>query len=169
MLPYIHVHLRQPGDKNGDPPVGNRPERCGNPRPTGRSLIGCGSFIEPVHPWKEKFPSADQKSFHMYTTPTTRGRKCTPPRSIPPRTVWKPQPHWHLADWLGLMEPARRESCLSSQRRRPAAPGKDEVPSPDQKILPYLYNANKPGTKTQIPRVDTAPHGVDTPTPLAGC
>ena len=28
----------------------------------------------------------------------------------------------------------------------------------------YLYNSNKTGTKTVIPRVDIAPHGVETPT-----
>ena len=25
--------------------------------------------------------------------------------SIPPRTVWKPQPHWLVADWLGFVKP----------------------------------------------------------------
>ena len=35
---------------------------------------------------------------------------------------------------------------------------------PRSEILPYLYNFNKPGTKTVIPRVDTTPLGVETPT-----
>ena len=38
--PPIHPQLRQPRDENGDPPSGNRPAWCGNPRPTGRSLAG---------------------------------------------------------------------------------------------------------------------------------
>ena len=67
------------------------------------------------------------------------------------------------------MEPARGESCTSGQRQRPAAPGEDQFLSPDQKILPYLYNSNNPGTKTEISRVDTAPQGVETPTPLGDC
>ena len=87
---------------------------------------------------------------------------------MPPHKVWKPQLNWLVADWLGLMEPARGESCLSGQRRGPAAPVEDKFPSPDQKSF-HIYNFNNPGTKTQIPRVDTAPQGVETPTQLAGC
>ena len=34
---------------------------------------------------------------------------------------------------------------------------------PGLEMIPYLYNF-KPGTKTVIPRVDTAPHGVETQT-----
>ena len=36
-----------------------------------------------------------------------------------------------------------------------------------QELLPYNYKSDKPGTKPVIPRVDTATHGVATPTPLA--
>ena len=43
-----------------------------------------------------------------------------------------------IADWLGLMEPARGESCPSGQRRGPAAPGEDKFPSPVQKPL-HIY------------------------------
>ena len=35
---------------------------------------------------------------------------------------------------------------------------------PGSEILSFRYNSNKRGTKTVIPRVDTAPHGVETPT-----
>ena len=38
--------------------------------------------------------------------------------------------------------------------------------NPGLEALPFLYNK---GTKMLIPGVDTAPHGVETPTPLAGC
>ena len=34
-------------------------------------------------------------------------------------------------------------------------------------VTPRVCDSNKPGTNTVIPRVDTAPHGVETPTPLA--
>ena len=60
------------------------------------------------------------------------GTKTEVPGSIPPRTVCKPQPHWLVANWLGIMEPARGESCPSGQRRGLAAPGEDAVSSPDQ-------------------------------------
>ena len=36
-------------------------------------------------------------------------------------------------------------------------------------ILPYLYNSNEAGTNTVISRVDTAPYGVETPTPPTDC
>ena len=36
-------------------------------------------------------------------------------------------------------------------------------------MLPYLYNSNKPETKTQIPWVDIAPQDVEPPTLLAAC
>ena len=39
---------------------------------------------------------------------------------------------------------------------------------PGSEILPYLYNSNNPGTNMEIPRVDTAPQGVEIPTQLGG-
>ena len=71
----------------------------------------------------------------IYTTPTTGGRKLSSSRSIPPTRVWKPKLHWVITDCLGLMEPARGESCPSGQRRGPAAPGEDSIPSPGQKYI----------------------------------
>ena len=52
-------------------------------------------------PRKDKFPSPGQKSFHITTTPTTRGRQRRSPGSIPPGRGWTPQPNWLVADWLG--------------------------------------------------------------------
>ena len=68
------------------------------------------------------------------------------------------------------MEPARGESCPSCQRRCPAARGEDKVLSPDQKSFHISKtNSNNLRMKTGIRRVDTAPHGMETPTTLAGC
>ena len=36
-------------------------------------------------------------------------------------------------------------------------------------ILPYIYNSNKLGTKTVVPRGNTAPHGVETSTSDSEC
>ena len=67
------------------------------------------------------------------------------------------------------MEPARGESFPSGELPGPAAPGEDRVSSPDQKSFHIsTTNSNNPATKTGIPRVDTAPHGVETLTPMAG-
>ena len=40
---------------------------------------------------------------------------------------------------------------------------------PGSETLAYLYNSNNKGTLTHIPRVDTAPQDVETPTQLAMC
>ena len=84
-------------------------------------------------PGEDNFPSPVQKSFRTSTTPTIWGRKRRSPGSIPPRRVWEPQPNWLVANWLRLIEPARGESCPSGQRRRPAAPGEANLPSPGLK------------------------------------
>ena len=88
----------------------------------------------PAAPGEERVSSPDQNSFHISTTPINRGRNRRSPGSIPSRRVWKPQPHWVIADWLGLMEPARGKSCPSGRGRGLVAHGEDKVPSPDQKF-----------------------------------
>ena len=57
--PSAHLQIRHPGDENGDPPGRNRPARCANPNPAGRSLIRWGSYIEPAHSGDDRFPSPD--------------------------------------------------------------------------------------------------------------
>ena len=85
----------------------------------------------PAAPGEDNFPSPGQKPFHTSTTLTTRRRKGRSPGSIPPCSMWIPQPHRVIADWLGLMKPARGESFPLGQRRGPATPGGDRVLSPD--------------------------------------
>ena len=77
-------------------------------------------------------PRIRNSCISLKLTPTSWGRKRRSPGSIPPRTVWKPQPHWLVANWLGFMEPAGGESCPSGQGRGRAAHGEVKVPSPDQ-------------------------------------
>ena len=60
--------------------------------------------------------------------------------------VCKPQPHLLVVDWLGLMEPARGESCPWGQRRGRAAPGGETFPSPGQK---YFHTCTTPTTRGQ--------------------
>ena len=64
-----------------------------------------------------------------------------------------------LANWLGLMEPARGESCFAGQRRGPAVPGEDRVASP-VRIPSISLQPNNSGTKTEIPPVNTVSQGV---------
>ena len=80
-----------------------------------------GQRRDPAAPGKDRVSFPDYKPFHIFTTPTTRGRKRRFPGSILPRWVWKPQPYWLVADWLGLVEPARDECFPSGQRRGPGA------------------------------------------------
>ena len=104
----------------------------------------------PAAPGEDNFPSPDQTYFQVLTTPTARGRKRRSPGSIPPRTVWKLEPHWLVADWLRLMEPAWVESGPSGQHRDPSAPGEDKVSSPDEKsFLPLKLQ--QPGDENRYP------------------
>ena len=93
--PSIHQQLRQPRDENGDAPDRHRPARCGNPNPTGRSLIGWGSRKKPTPPGDDRIPSPDQKYLHTSITLTTWGRKRRFAASKPRRMVETPAP---LAD-----------------------------------------------------------------------
>ena len=95
-------------------------------------------------------PSPDHKSFHVSTTPSNRGRKRRSPGSIPPRTLWKPQPRWLVADWLGLMEPARGESFPSGQRRGSAAP-KEIGSQPRIKNPSVSLQLQQPGDENDVP------------------
>ena len=71
------------------------------------------------------------------------------------RMVWKPRPHRPIAYWPGL------ENRASATRGR-------QGPIPGSEIPLYMYNSDNLWTKTVIPRVETAPQGVETSAPLAG-
>ena len=66
-----------------------------------------------------------------------------------PQAVGTP-PHSLIADGLRFVEPA--------------PPGEDKFPSPDQNHLTHLQLQQTRWTKTVVPRIDAAPHGVGTPT-----
>ena len=57
-----------------------------------------------------------------------------------------------IADWLGL------ENKASATRERQSLNPGSEIPS-------YIYNSDNLGTKTVIPRGETAAYGVETPVP----
>ena len=103
---------------------------------------------------EDRSPSPVQNSLQASTTPTTQGRKRRSPGSKPPREVWKPQSFRPIADWLGLQNKA------SATRGR-------QGPIPGSEISPHICNSDNLGTKTVISRVETAPHGLETPVPLA--
>ena len=83
----------------------------------------------------------------------------------------EPQSHWPRAP----PPPALGRSGGESRAAGVAPRGKPTI-SPHTgriglhlrfRIPPYIYNSDNLGTKTVIPRVETAPHGVETPVPLA--
>ena len=118
----------------------------------------------PAAPGEDKFLSPDQKYFRISTTPTNRGRKRRSPGSIPPRRVWKPQPHRVIADWLGLMEPARSESCPSGQRRGPAEPGEHNFQS-RIRYPSISLQLQHPGDENADPLGRYRPAGCGNPSP----
>ena len=60
----------------------------------------------------------------------------------------KPQCHWPIDDWLGLLDPPRGEDCVSGERRGPTAPGEDNFPSPGQKSF---HISTSPNTRRRKP------------------
>ena len=86
----------------------------------------------PAASGKDKAPSPYPMSFHTFANPTTRTRKQGSPSRYRPARCGNSNPRWLIADWLGLMEPARRESCPLDQRRGPDASGEDKVSPPDK-------------------------------------
>ena len=101
----------------------------------------------PATPGEKRVSSSDQKPFHISTTPSTRERKRRSPWSIPLHRLCKPQPNFLVADRRRLMEPGRGESCLSRQRRGPAAPGEDKFLSPGQNIVRISATSTTRGRK----------------------
>ena len=90
--------------------------------------------------------------FSMYDLRLTQpNKKNTRIFALASRTVWKPQPHWLVADWMGLMEPTRGKSCPPGQCRGPAAPEEDEVSSPDEKSFRANTNPATRGRKQRFP------------------
>ena len=69
-------------------------------------------------PGEDRPPYPVQTSFYISITPTPHGRKSSSPRSTLLRTVWKPQSHGPIADWLEHVEQIRH--------------GEDTAPSPVQ-------------------------------------
>ena len=109
--PSIHLQLQHTGDEHGVPRV--------NTAPHGVETPTWGSYSQrPAPPGRDTVPSPDQKFFHTSTTPTNRGRQRWSSGSIPPRTVWKPQPHWLIADWLGFVSHRHPESIRSHPRNK---------------------------------------------------
>ena len=70
--------------------------------------------------------------------------------------------------WLPIGASTWREFPLRTTSRSRRTRGGQFI-IPGSEMLPCIYNSGKTGTKTQISRVCSAPHGVETPTALAGC
>ena len=95
---HIHIQLRQPGNEHGHHQglISPRTVWKQSPTPpTGRSLIGWGSYIiDPAPPGDGSAPSPVQRPFYMCKSLTNRGIKPSSLGSSPPLTVWKPQLRW---------------------------------------------------------------------------
>ena len=160
----ISLQIQQPRDENGDLPGGYRPARCGKPSPTGWLPIGRSSWSQhaarvasmanaevPPHPGKIiSHPRIRNSSVSLQLQQPGDENGDLPGR-YRPAWLWKPQPHWLIADWLGLMEPARGESCPSNKRRGLAALGEDWISSPDQKSFHISTIPTTRGRKQRSP------------------
>ena len=87
---------------------------------------------------------------------------------MPPRTVWKPNPTgWLLIGWGSWSQRAPR---VAPRDKVGIPPHPGRIGSHPWMRYPSISTThNKWGTKTETLRVNTAPHGVKTLTPLANC
>ena len=134
--------------------------------PTGRSLIGWGSYIiEPAPPGDDRVPSPVQGSFHLSKNYTSRGIKPSSLGSTPPPIVWKPQFHW-LESLIDSSSTAPSQPRGMIEAHQPiggssVAHGGDRAPSPVQKSSKSLqlqqrgyYNDYLPGRYLLARRVN---------------
>ena len=109
--PRISYDSNNPGTKTEIPWVDIPPCKVWKPQPNW-PVAGWLRLTEPARgescpsgqrrgyaaPGEDSIVSPEENSLHISTLPTTRGRKRRSPGSVPPRMVWKPQPHWLVAD-----------------------------------------------------------------------
>ena len=113
-------------------------------------------------PAEETFPSTGKKSFHISTTATTRGRTEKSPGSIPPHRVGKPQSHWPIADWLGLLEPAWARVAPRANAVVPPQLGRIRS-HPQVRNLSISLQFQQPGAVQKKSRGSIPPHRVGKP------
>ena len=138
--------------------------------PTGRSLIGWGSYIiEPAPPGDDKVPSPVQGPFNIYQNLTNGGRKPSSKVDTVPHGVETPVPLARIADWFELhSDPHRSRRMIEAHQPMAGssvAHGGDRAPYPVP--LPLLQPQQRGNDNDDLPGRYTSPHGVSTPTPLA--
>ena len=138
--------------------------------PTGRTLIGWGSYIiEPAPPGDDSVPSPVQGSFHISKYQPNGGRNPSYLESTPPPMVWKPQFHW-LESMIGSSSTAgphpgmRMIEAHQPMGSSSVAHGEDGAISPVQKSSESLqpqqrgnYDDDLPGRYTSSPRTACQP------------
>ena len=87
----------------------------------------------------------------------TGDENCGPSGRYRPHGVKTPTPLADCCLWLGFVV------------RTADATGQGYAPIPRSETLPHINKSTTSGTKAVVTLVDTAPHGVETPTPLADC
>ena len=140
--------------------------------PTGRSLIGWGSYIiEPAPPGDDRVPSPVQGSFHTHlkTRQTGEENRVLSGRHRPPR-CGNPV-HWLESLIASSSTAAPRPSRRMVEAHQPmggssVAYGGDKASSPVQKSSESLQPQQRGNYNDDLPGRSTSPHGVSTPTPL---
>ena len=80
----------------------------------------------------------------------------------------EPGPHWPRPPTLppSASEGAPRAAGVAPRVGSPASPHTGRIgPNPRLKFPPYMYNSDNPETKTVTAWIDTAPNGMEAPTP----
>ena len=101
---YFHISTTPtPRGRKSSSPGSTPPRTVWKPLSHGSTADWLGR-VERGQPGEERSPIPFQTSLHVSTSLTPRRRKSSSPGSTPPRTVWKPQSHGPVADWLGHIE-----------------------------------------------------------------
>ena len=85
---------------------------------------------------------------------------------MPPRTMWKPHTYQLIADWLGLIEKARGDSCHSGHVDFSLPPGRIRFDARIRHPSIHLQFQHS-GDEKVIPRGDAAPQNAEIPPPPA--
>ena len=173
----ISLRPQQPWSRDGDSPCLNRPAGYGNPNPAHWMLSDIeiprtecwptGQLRSPAAPGEDRLSSADKKSFYECTIRNPGDGSGDPAGRYRPER----RGNLHASGWLLIGRGSWRQRA---RRFAPLANFEDlshpeTIWSHQMRNSSTSLNLSYQEAETEIPRVDSAPHGVETPTPLVGC
>lgn len=164
MIPRIYYNSHRPGTKTTISRIDTPPHGVENPTPLSDRWLAGGHGVSDTRAGYNSTPRPEIILL-MYNSNTPGTKVVIPGLILPPTRCGNPVNIGRLligsSSWS---QRAARVSCPSGQRRRPAAPGDDNLSSRIRKLA-YIYKSNTLGPKTVIPRFDIPSRTVWKPHP----